>query len=192
MEAYLPIWGFIVLMVGTPGPANMLLMSAGASHGYLKLWPFLLGLVIGKLAMNIAISFGLATFLLNQPSAANFLAYISAGLMIFLALKGWTPKKNAENSAKTFGVLMGIIVHPLSPKTWMMCTLAYTQFSGRFETAFEKYALIPLSFLFAQFFFHSIWCLSGALMKKRLSENLLLHRTLILLTVAVIMWALFQ
>ncbi|MEG9862228.1 MAG: LysE family transporter [Parvularculales bacterium] len=179
-------------MVGTPGPANMLMMSAAVRHGYLKLLPFLLGLIIGKFAINISISFGLATFLFSHPHASSIFAYISAGVMTYLVLKGWTPKGDSAAGDKAFGILTGVIVHPLNPKAWVMCTLAYTQFSGGFETGFERYALIPISFIFVQLTFHSLWGLAGALLKKQLSENLLMHRALILLTLAVILWALFR
>ena len=192
METYLPLWGFIVLMVATPGPANMLLMAAGASRGFLELLPFLLGLVLGKLAMNVAISLGFGTFLLGQPTVSSALAYASAALMAYLLLKSWTPGKGDGPGILSFGFTVGLVVHPLSPKAWTMTTLAYTQFSGGFGTGFEKYALIPLSFLAVQAVFHTLWCMAGALMKRRLSENLALHRGLILLTAAVIAWALFR
>ena len=30
------LWAFIILMVGTPGPANLLAMSAGSQFGFYK------------------------------------------------------------------------------------------------------------------------------------------------------------
>ena len=40
MDTYLALWAFIVAMVATPGPANMLLMTAGARQGYFQTLPF--------------------------------------------------------------------------------------------------------------------------------------------------------
>ena len=39
------LWAFIILMVGTPGPANLLAMSAGSQLGFYKCIPFNLGLM---------------------------------------------------------------------------------------------------------------------------------------------------
>ena len=192
MESYLPLWGFMTLMVATPGPANLLLMSAGARHGYAKLLPFTLGLVGGKLLLNIAISLGLATLLFNYPIAVNALALFSAVYMVFLAMQGWNPPKTAANPTRFFGFSYGLIIHPLSPKTWTMTTLAFTQFSAHYTTTFGKYILVPLSFLILQFIFHSLWCVAGALLQKTLTSNLLLQRALILLTIATILWALLR
>ena len=192
MEAYLPLWGFIILMVSTPGPANMVLMAAGASHGFVRLIPFQLGILLGKLAMNVSIALGFGAFLLGNPAVSDMLAYVSAALFSFLVLRGWTPRKDDRGGAGNYGFALGLAVHPLNPKAWTMTTLAFTQFSIGFESVFERYALIPLSFLAVQVVFHSLWCVAGVLMRKRLSENLALHRGLILLTLAVIVWALLQ
>ena len=72
MATYFSLWLFILFMVATPGPANLLLMSAGATHGYLRLLPFLLGLIVGKLAMNLAISWGLADLIVHNPQVSSF------------------------------------------------------------------------------------------------------------------------
>ena len=192
MEAYLPLWGFIVLMVSTPGPANMVLMASGAAQGLRRSVPFIAGVTLGKLAMNAAISLGFGTFLLGHPAVSDALAYASAGLFAFLVLRGWTPAEEGRGGAGSYGFGFGLAVHPLNPKAWTMTTLAYTQFSGGFGTGFERYALIPLSFLAVQVVFHTVWCLAGALMRKRLSGNLALHRGLVVLTLAVIAWALLQ
>ena len=192
MDAYISLWVFITLMVATPGPANLLLMSAGASQGYIRTLPFLLGLIIGKLILNIAVAFGLATVMIKYPTITNVLAYLSATLMIFLAMKNWKKKENGKGSEKKYGIFYGMLIHPLSPKTWTMSTLAYTQFAQGFNTDFDTYALIPLSFLILQATFHSVWCCAGALLKNKMNDNIIMTRILVILTIVVVLWALFQ
>ena len=43
MDTYLALWAFIAAMVATPGPANMLLMTAERSKAILKPFPSYLG-----------------------------------------------------------------------------------------------------------------------------------------------------
>ena len=76
-------------MVGTPGPANLLIMSAGAQHGYLDCVPFGLGLITGKLLLNLAMVIGLGALLVLHPLLGNVFAYLSALYMSWLALRGW-------------------------------------------------------------------------------------------------------
>ena len=178
-------------MVGTPGPANMLLMTAGATHGFVKLIPFLVGLVLGKLAMNLAGAFGLVGL---SSYILTFYGYWPLYLQVYdyACPAGVDTEKCGPHDTKAYSLWLGLMVHPLSPKSWMMVTLSITQFSGDFTTSFEKYALIPLSFIILQSAFHSLWCMAGALLQRRLTRNLWLHRGLIILTILVIVWALLH
>ena len=53
----LSLWAFIILMVGTPGPANLLAMSVGARYGFLKCVSFNIGLTLGKVFLNFGHGF---------------------------------------------------------------------------------------------------------------------------------------
>lgn len=191
METYLALWAFIVAMVATPGPANMLLMSAGAQQGYVQTLPFIGGLMAGKLALNVALAFGLMQLIESYPDIAEVFIFVSASYMAYLALRNWTPSSD-NHSQNRFSFWTGAIVHPLSPKTWMMATLALSQFGGDFATELEKMVVVPLSFLIVQLCFHSLWCLAGAALSRALDQSLIVHRALILLTLGVIVWAVLQ
>jgi threonine/homoserine/homoserine lactone efflux protein len=190
MTNYFPLWGFIILMVSTPGPANLLLMSAGAQRGFQRTLPFLSGLVMGKLALNVAMALGFMTVLLNSPRLLTTLAWISAGYMAYLALRQWTPPPDSARTSNAMGFLQGLVVHPLSPKTWMMTTLAFSQFAPGFPTEIERLVVVPLSFLVFQVVFHSLWCLAGAALGRIITRSVLVHRGLILVTLVVIAWVL--
>jgi len=192
MTSYFPLWGFIILMVSTPGPANLLLMSAGAQWGYRRSLPFLSGLVAGKLVLNLAMALGFMAVLLNSPRVLTTLSWLSAGYMAYLALRQWTPAEENGEPSNSLGFLQGLVVHPLSPKTWMMTTLAFSQFAPTFPTEIERLAVVPLSFLFFQILFHSIWCLAGAALGRIIARSLWVHRGLVLLTLAVIAWVLLM
>ena len=191
MEPYFALWAFIIAMVATPGPANMLLMTAGAQQGYLQNLPFIGGLLVGKLILNIALTFGLMQLLESAPGVADIFVFASAGYMAYLALRNWTPPPS-QSAQNRFSFWTGAIVHPLSPKTWMMATLALSQFGGGFSTDWERIVIVPLSFLIAQLCFHSLWCLAGAALSRALNQSLMVHRSLILLTLGVIVWAVMQ
>ena len=49
LSLYSALFIFATIMVITPGPANLLLMSAGAQHGFYKSVPFVIGVTCGKL-----------------------------------------------------------------------------------------------------------------------------------------------
>ena len=190
VSSYIGLWLFVILMVSTPGPANLLCMSAGASYGFRANFGFMAGLISGKLLLNMAIAFGFGALLMAMPLLKQALSLLAAGYLIFLALRGWNAGVSGATAPPPLHFINGLFVHPLNPKAWVMASLAYTQFIANLETDFEKYALAPLSFLIAQLIFHGAWCWAGAMLKAQLGTKPAWNRGLILLTIAVVLWAL--
>lgn len=186
------LWLFIIFMVATPGPANLLIMSVGVRSGFWAAMPFNLGLITGKLALNIAMAFGLGLFLQQYPMIQSVLKYVSAAFMIYLAFQNWHPANTSKSPSNPPGFLSAIWVHPLNPKAWVMSILAWTEFGPALGSWTVQLALIPVSFLVAQLIFHSLWALSGKLLSASLSQSVILSRCLVLLTVAVVLIAIFS
>ncbi|MGC6518158.1 MAG: LysE family translocator [Candidatus Puniceispirillaceae bacterium] len=187
---YIGLWAFIVLMVSTPGPANMLLMAKGAAFGFRANIPFMIGLVIGKLGINILIACGFGAILTVMPSVSLVMSLIAGGYLCYLALRSWNLGVAGAKEPEPVGWREGMIVHPLSPKAWLMATLAYSQFIVGMDGVFARFALAPLSFLIAQLVFHSLWCLLGVGLKTTFGTSPYINRGLILITIAVVIWAL--
>ena len=80
------LWIFIIFMVGTPGPANLLIMTIGSKHGMRTAMRFNMGLVSGKIFLNMAMAIGVGVFLTNQPVLLDVLKYLSGAIMIYLSL----------------------------------------------------------------------------------------------------------
>lgn len=192
ISLYSGLWLFIFLMVATPGPANMLLMSQGAAYGFRANISFMTGLATGKLAINILIAFGFGSLLVAWPLLKTLLSFVAGGYLCVLALRSWHLGVKGAAMPAPLCFVAGLFVHPLSPKAWVMATLAYSQFIVGFEGVFARYALAPLSFLLVQIICHGLWCLAGAMMQQSLRQNPLLNRALIILTVGVVIWALMQ
>ncbi len=70
-EALGGLWLFLLVMVGSPGPANLLALSAGARAGLRPVLPFICGLVAGKLLLNMLLGVGLLSSFLSADGAAG-------------------------------------------------------------------------------------------------------------------------
>jgi len=188
---YLPLWIFILLMVSTPGPANLLLVSSGAQNGFMKTIPFISGLVLGKLFLNVLFSLGLGIIVRDYSIILKIFAYVSVIYIIWLSLRGWNAHKKELSDRSILGYKEGLLVHPLSPKTWAMCLIAYSKFTENFTSIFEIYFLVPISFFILQIFFHNLWCFVGHSIDKTIGLNSYLNRILIFITTGTVIWALF-
>ena len=189
-DSYGALWLFIVLLVSTPGPANLLIMTAGAQYGFARCIPFNIGLISGKLLLNVAMAFGLTSIVQQYPEIAKVFAVLSVAYMIWLSLRGWNAHIDTQRPDRELSFRDGVFVHPLSPKAWVMAVLAFSEFMPATPTVAEQYLLIPLSFVLAQLVFHSSWCLAGVMLRRALGASKVLNRGLALLTIAVVLWAL--
>ena len=190
LDSYGALWLFIVLMVSTPGPANLLIMTAGAQYGFARCIPFNIGLISGKLLLNVAMALGLTSIVQQYPEIAKVFAVLSVAYMIWLSLRGWNAHIDTQRPDRELSFRDGVFVHPLSPKAWVMAVLALSEFMPATPTVAEQYLLIPLSFVLAQLVFHSSWCLAGVMLRRALGASKVLNRGLALLTIAVVLWAL--
>tara|TARA_Y100001970_G_scaffold28413_1_gene34789 strand:- start:21121 stop:21798 length:678 start_codon:yes stop_codon:yes gene_type:complete len=188
---YFPLWVFITLMVSTPGPANLLLLSTGAQYGYLRSIPFLSGLVFGKLLLNILFSLGLGLLVRDYPIIMESFSYICVIYMIWLSMKGWNSHEKKYSYEKILKFKEGLFVHPLSPKTWAMCLIAFSKFTEGLSGSFELYFLVPISFLFLQIIFHNFWCFLGLSINRTIGLSKYTNRFLIFLTILTVIWAIF-
>ncbi len=192
IDAYLNLLIFIILMVGTPGPANLLVMIGGARHGVGKCSGFIFGLIGGKLVLNIGCGIGLGLFLTGQPLLLQILKFASAGYMIWLAVQSWNSVGGGDADRHQFHFRQGVIVHPLNPKAWVMVLLAWTQFAPELGDGMIQLLLVPVTFAAVQLVCHTAWCAAGAFMQRAIPRQQLLTRALILLTIGVVVWVLLQ
>ncbi|MGB0585053.1 MAG: LysE family translocator, partial [Candidatus Puniceispirillaceae bacterium] len=158
MLAFFTLLAFVAFMVGTPGPANLILMLAGVRQGLRQCIGFILGLIVGKIGLNLVIGFGFGIVLAKAPVWQLLLSYVSAGYMIWLALKSWPASdadtNNAEPVQDHFRFRNGLFVHPLNPKAWVMCVLAWGKFAPAIGEFSVQLPVVILTFAICQLCFH--------------------------------------
>ncbi len=195
MLAFFTLLAFVAFMVGTPGPANLILMLAGIRQGLRQCIGFILGLIVGKIALNMVIGLGFGVVLAEAPVWQLLLSYVSAGYMIWFALKSWPASdadtNNAEPVQDHFRFRNGLFVHPLNPKAWVMCVLAWGKFAPSLGNFSFQLPVVILTFAICQLCAHSLWCWLGTIMGKSLSNNVRLTRAMIIITVVIVILVIF-
>lgn len=162
-DAFVLLLSFVLLMVATPGPANLLAMAAGAHWGFRACLPFIIGLTCGKLALNIMMALGLGALLAAAPAAKSVLQALSGIYLLWLAwrIAGTRLERKKAEDAAAPGFFSGMAVHPLNPKAWAMLTAAYAQFGNPDGSWLLQSAVIILTFFAVQMVVHPLWCYGG-------------------------------
>lgn len=186
---------FAASQVGTPGPANMVLMAAGARVGLRRALPFVAGVALGKQIVIWPMGFGLLAVQDRAPWLFEGLKWASVAYVLWLAWRiAGTRLAQPDTEAPPPGFAEGLIVHPLNPKAWAMITAGFTTFTDPGTPALQATAVIATCLLLTQALLHPLYTLLGAGIAARLAgtrgERLLMV-TLAVLTVASVAYALF-
>ena len=179
-------------MIGSPGPANMLLVASGLKFGFRRSLPFVIGIIVSKQFIIWPIALGVV----NLSNASDFLyvlmKYIAAAYILYLAVKMYNIKivsSSAKEAPPTF--FQGLIVHPLNPKAWIMVVMAWGSFAPALGDFSLQLPVVILSFAACQLVFHSLWCALGAYLGKSFAYDQRLAKLMIILTIIVVLAALF-
>ena len=187
---------FALSQVGTPGPANMVLLSTGAKYGLKKAIPFVLGVIFGKQLIIWPIGFGLIGVISNMPIVFTFLKVISAAYILWLSYKIANLRLDIKDLSGTPpGFFAGLIVHPLNPKAWGMVITGYTSFISNEMSMLSAILTISIILLFTQIVLHPLWCWGGqrlALLVKGKTHERYLMWILASLTLISVFYALSQ
>lgn len=119
------------LLLGSPGPATMALAATGATHGFKKGLPFLLGILAGLVFVITGAALGLAALFASFPSVKIVLQIAGAGYILFLAWKiASAPLLNTSNNEDSHipHFFDGFIVNLLNVKAYAVFLAIFSQF----------------------------------------------------------------
>ncbi|MDZ7829831.1 MAG: LysE family translocator [Halofilum sp. (in: g-proteobacteria)] len=126
---YVGLIVFLAVMTGTPGPANMLLVGAGARFGLVPALPFALGVILGMQIVAWPAGLGLLSLAERAPVVFDVLRWSCAAYIVWLAWRIAGSRVDTGDDTRTSpGFWRGLLVHPLNPKAWAIAGGAFTQF----------------------------------------------------------------
>lgn len=193
--AIVPFLAFAASQVGTPGPANMVLLATGARFGLRRALPFVAGVALGKQLIIWPLGLGLMAVQDDYPLVFEALKWVSIAYILWLAYRVAGMRLNVRQVDDTPpGFFAGLIVHPLNPKAWGMITTGFTTFVAAGTPPLQATATIAICLLALQVCLHPIWTYAGQWIASRLAgkpaEKYLMW-TLAALTVASVIYALY-
>ncbi len=175
-------------MTYTPGPANILLMGTAIQSGLKKTIPMFLGIISGFLVVAVLIILGLGEIFKIYPIILEIIRVLGTFYLLYLAYKIYQSRnrnikgKNTDNP--TF--LRGLLVHPLSPKAWMMLVSGYAQFINIEQSILAQSIIIIAVFIVSGASGNFIWMFTGSVLQQYLRNQRAVYWTYTILTVSLI------
>lgn len=166
-EALLAQVSIIMVMVGTPGPNNFLLLNSGVNFGVRRSLPLLTGILMGCLVMLLALATGLGQLFERYPLSLTLMRVTSAGFLAYLVVKLLRTQgtsNRTKSNGKPLGFWQGAAFQWVNPKAWMMCLSLITAGVAQSELALLLliFAVTALPLLLA-------WNLGGLALRQWLS-----------------------
>jgi len=151
-----------------------MLLSSGASFGFARSVPLVLGICTGLLSMVFLVGIGLGQVLERIPELYTALRFVCGAYVLWLAFKVAKSRslgpEDKERIVTPITFLHAALFQLVNPKAWavaLIVTVSYTE-PGRFLTS-----LLVMILLFAVVSIPSlsVWALSGAALRRTLSQG---------------------
>ncbi|WP_027016025.1 LysE family translocator [Comamonas composti] len=165
----LPLAMFSLVSSITPGPNNVMLTASGASFGYRRSLPHMLGITLGAVFMVLLIGAGLGQLFEREPWIYTALKYIGAIYLVWLAWKIAISAAGSEQAAaaKPFGFWQAAAFQWVNPKAWIMTIGVIATYTPR-ENFLLNLLLSALVLGLVNYPSISVWTLFGSAVGKAL------------------------
>lgn len=178
---------FVALMTGSPGPGNLTFMAIGSSAGFRVAFPVILAAMLGVVVVNLCVALGLGG--LMAQGGVLFMTF-SAASMLYMTYLAWRIINLSIQPKGTVSVPSfreGLLIHPLSPKSWAMSLVGYTSFfAANDQSALQNAVMLAAGFVIGGIVSHSIWALVGVSILKALGDGKVLRTVIILMAASML------
>jgi threonine/homoserine/homoserine lactone efflux protein len=128
----LPFATYSFVMSITPGPNNVMLTASGATFGFRRTLPHMMGVFVGFAVETLAVCAGLGAIFTRWPELQTVLRWIGAAYLVYL---GWRLLRSGEAkdaaSPRPVTFFEAAVFQFLNPKAWVMTLTAATLFLPR-------------------------------------------------------------
>jgi threonine/homoserine/homoserine lactone efflux protein len=128
----LPFVTYTFVMSITPGPNNVMLTASGASFGFRRTLPHILGIGCGFTVQLLAVCAGLSALFARWPALQSTLGWVGAAYLLYL---GWQmlgrQDADGRQNPQPVSFIGAALFQFLNPKAWVMTVTAATLFLPR-------------------------------------------------------------
>lgn len=161
-----------LVVMGSPGPSTMSVTAVGAAFGFRRSLPYLSGIVLGTIAVLLAVATGTVAVLLAVPRIAPILVGVSAVYILYLAFRIATApplsRHSDDRAAPSFAG--GFLLAVGNPKAYVAIAAVFagTRLTGEAGALDAGLKVTVLGLMIVVI--HLGWLLAGAALSRVLSD----------------------
>jgi threonine/homoserine/homoserine lactone efflux protein len=170
MNELLPFATYCLLMSGTPGPNNMMLVANGAHYGYRRTLPAILGTNTGVAALTFAMCLGLGAVFTAWPLLHEALKLAGTLYLLVLAWKLAVAPAASGRPPERVGFVQAALFQAVNPKSWIRAVTVASVFMPTGWSIVAGALFVSLAGALIGFPCVSMWALFGVGIARFLSS----------------------
>lgn len=168
-EIFIPLLLLSAAMAWTPGPNNALVASSGASFGFRRSLPHVLGIAIGYPVMVLIVGLALGELFEASQLLRQGLRWLGAGLLVYLAwVLATSHGTSGESAHRPFTFLEAAGFQWVNPKGWAAAIAVTSQFITG-EDSLVRALIVAVVFFVVGLLSASTWAMGGTLIRHWLN-----------------------
>jgi threonine/homoserine/homoserine lactone efflux protein len=167
----LPFATYSFVMFITPGPNNVMLTASGATFGFRRTIPHMLGIGVGCALELLLVCAGLGAMFTRWPQLQTVLRWVGAAYLLYLGVKMLSSgSASAGAGARPVRFLEAAIFQFLNPKAWVMTITAATLFLPHDLGVMAAGAYMLLIMVVMNMPCIAVWALFGSSLRRFLEQ----------------------
>jgi len=193
----LVLWFAVIFpLVFSAGPGNVLCAVCGATNGFKKSIPFILGLNLIYTTYALLAGFGLSAIIEAFPSLFLFVQILGVAYIFWLGYKFIIRKDIQRKEGKTeLRFIDGVISQALNIKGITIVMTMYSQFLNPENSIVYEVLTLSFALLLLNLFTHMTWSYGGSWMAQKFASSYaveLQSKIFGVMLVLIAFWLLFQ
>lgn len=165
---------FTLIATISPGGATTLATASGATFGYRRSLPLIIGIAVGLGTMAGVAALGLSQTLLAFPGLQVAMRAAGTAYLLWLAVRLIRQRapSSGGNTSSPQSLIGGIWLVWHNPKGWAITTSASAAYVAIAHNPVDLASILALLFASTALVSLSAWCLAGQTLARKLKSNL--------------------
>ncbi len=176
-EIWVAFMGTVLVLMSTPGPSQLLMLSYSIQNGFKKSLATAAGDLSANLLQMIVASVGLVSLIKNSHEFFIFVKWAGVAYLVYLGLKLIFSKSSHEietlNSIRSAKSLywQGFVTSAVNPKAVIFFAALFPQFINPTEPLLLQFTVLSFTYLLTDAIFLSFYGKFSELIARKLSNS---------------------
>ena len=170
MQVLIGLIAFSLVSAGTPGPNNVLLWASGATFGFRRTMPHIIGTALGIGLMALAVAAGVGAVVTTLPGLTVLMKLTGSAYLVLLAYRiARSGAADRHDIAQPMGLGQAAAFQAVNPKGWIFALGAVTTFRPPDLSPVIGAIVVAATMMVVILPCASAWALAGGALSRLLS-----------------------